>query len=205
MSSFNKSMFESIKEELNKSKAKSGLRDILRTPPGHTYTVRLIPNIQDPKKTFFHYYNFGWESYATGEYVQFISPSTWNERDPIAEGRLKCLKHGNAEDKAKAEKLGKDAAPAIQQIDKSITKEQATVTNSQKALDVMEAEGQFNTPQYTQAAARHAGVVDKANKTIASLNTKKQMLQKPVTVQKAGKPTNRKTFTVKEKGVEEKK
>ena len=91
MSSFNKSMFESIKEELNKSKAKSGLRDILRTPPGHTYTVRLIPNIQDPKKTFFHYYNFGWESYATGEYVQFISPSTWNERDPIAEGRLKCL------------------------------------------------------------------------------------------------------------------
>lgn len=105
MSSFNKSMFESIKEELNKSKAKTGLRDILRTPPGHTYTVRLIPNIQDPKKTFFHYYNFGWESYATGEYVQFISPSTWNERDPIAEGRLKCLKHGSAEDKAKAEKL----------------------------------------------------------------------------------------------------
>lgn len=105
MSTFNKSMFESIKEELNKSKAKSGLRDILRTPPGHTYTVRLIPNIQDPKKTFFHYYNFGWESYATGEYVQFISPSTWGERDPIAEGRLKLLKHGSPEEKAKAEKL----------------------------------------------------------------------------------------------------
>lgn len=105
MSTFNKSMFESIKEELNKSKAKSGLRDILRTPPGHTYTVRLIPNIQDPKKTFFHYYNFGWESYATGEYVQFVSPSTWGERDPIAEGRLKLLKHGTPEEKAKAEKL----------------------------------------------------------------------------------------------------
>lgn len=105
MSTFNKSMFESIKEELNKTKAKSGLRDILRTPPGHTYTVRLIPNIQDPKKTFFHYYNFGWESYATGEYVQFISPSTWGERDPIAEGRLKLLKHGSPEEKAKAEKL----------------------------------------------------------------------------------------------------
>ena len=105
MSTFNKSMFESIKEELNKSKTKSGFREILRTPPGHTYTVRLIPNIKDPKKTFFHYYNFGWESYATGEYVQYVSPSTWNERDPIAEGRLRLLKHGTAEEKAKAEKL----------------------------------------------------------------------------------------------------
>jgi hypothetical protein len=98
-------MFESIKEELNKSKAKSGVREILRTPPGHTYTVRLVPNLEEPKKTFFHYFNFGWESYATGEYVQFVSPSTWGERDPIAEGRLRLLKHGTVEQVEKAKKL----------------------------------------------------------------------------------------------------
>lgn len=105
MSKFTKSMFDSIKEELNKTKNKSGFREILRTPPGHTYTVRLVPNLEDPKKTFFHYFNFGWESYHTGEYVQFVSPSTWGERDPIAEGRLRLLKHGNAEQKEKASKL----------------------------------------------------------------------------------------------------
>jgi hypothetical protein len=105
MSKFTKSMFESIKEELNKSKAKSGVREILRTPPGHTYTVRLVPNLEEPKKTFFHYFNFGWESYATGEYVQFVSPSTWGERDPIAEGRLRLLKHGTVEQVEKAKKL----------------------------------------------------------------------------------------------------
>jgi len=105
MSKFTKSMFESIKEELNKSKAKSGVREILRTPPGHTYTVRLVPNLEEPRKTFFHYFNFGWESYATGEYVQFVSPSTWGERDPIAEGRLRLLKHGTVEQVEKAKKL----------------------------------------------------------------------------------------------------
>jgi predicted transcriptional regulator len=122
----------------------------------------------------------------------------------MRDGKMLFATNDEAEATAKAEKLGKDAAPAIQQIDKSIARENATVADSQKAIDAMEAEGKFNTPQYTQAAARHAGVVDKANKTIANLNAKKQMLQKPVTVQKAGKPTNRKIFIVKEKGVEEK-
>ena len=105
MSKFTKSMFDSIKEELNKTKNKAGFREILRTPPGHTYTVRLVPNLEEPKKTFFHYFNFGWESYATGEYVQFVSPSTWGERDPIAEGCLRLLKHGTPEQKEKAQKL----------------------------------------------------------------------------------------------------
>ena len=122
----------------------------------------------------------------------------------MRDGKPLFATNDEAEATAKADTLGKDAATAIKQIDKSIAKENSTVADSQKALNAMEAEGKFNTPQYTQAAARHAGVVDKANKTIESLNTKKQMLQKPVTVQKAGKPTNRKTFTVKEKGVEEK-
>lgn len=133
-----------------------------------------------------------------------FAPAEGTGFNVMRNGEMLFATNDEAEANAKAEKLGKNAAPAIQQIDKSIAKENSTVADSQKALDAMEAEGKFNTPQYTQAAARHAGVVDKANKTIESLNTKKQMLQKPVTVQKAGKPTNRKTFTVKEKGVAEK-
>ena len=133
-----------------------------------------------------------------------FAPAEGTGFNVMRNGEMLFATNDEAEATAKAEKLGKDAKPAISQIDKSIAKENSTVADSQKALDAMEAEGKFNTPQYTQAAARHAGVVDKANKTIESLNAKKQMLQKPVTVQKAGKPTNRKTFTVKEKGVEEK-
>lgn len=133
-----------------------------------------------------------------------FAPAEGTGFNVMRDGKPLYSTNSEAEATAKAEKLGKDAAPAIQQIDKSITKEQATVTNSQKALEVMEAEGKFNTPQYTQSAARHAGVVDKVNTNIASLNSKKQMLLQPVTVQAAGKPTNRKIFTVKEQGVEEK-
>jgi len=133
-----------------------------------------------------------------------FAPAEGTGFNVMRDGEMLFATNDEAEANAKAEKLGKNAAPAISQIDKSINKENATVADSQRALDAMEAEGKFNTPQYTQAAARHAGVVDKANKTIESLNAKKQMLQKPVTVQKAGKPTNRKTFTVKEKGVPEK-
>jgi predicted transcriptional regulator len=133
-----------------------------------------------------------------------FAPAEGTGFNVMRDGKPLYSTNSEAEATAKAEKLGKDAAPAIQQIDRSIAKEQATVTNSQKALDVMEAEGKFNTPQYTQAAARHAGVVDKVNTNIAGLNSKKQMLLQPVTVQAAGKPTNRKIFTVKEKGVEEK-
>jgi len=133
-----------------------------------------------------------------------FAPAEGTGFNVMRNGEMLFATNDEAEANAKAEKLGKNAPSAIQQIDKSINKENSTVADSQKVLDSMEAEGKFNTPQYTQAAARHAGVVDKANKTIESLNAKKQMLQKPVTVQKAGKPTNRKTFTVKEKGVAEK-
>jgi hypothetical protein len=81
-------MFESIKQALTtETKSNNGLGDILQLKPGHTYTVRLLPNVKDPKKTFFHYYSHGWNSLATGKYVSAISPTTFGERDPIAEER----------------------------------------------------------------------------------------------------------------------
>jgi hypothetical protein len=95
------SMFESIKTAMTKDNS-SSRGQFIRTEVGNTYTVRLIPNIKDPNKTFFHYYTHGWVSLETGQYINLISPNTYGERDPIAELRFKALKTGTAEEKAKA-------------------------------------------------------------------------------------------------------
>jgi hypothetical protein len=100
MSNIN-SMFESIKTAMTKDST-SSRGQFIRTEVGNTYTVRLIPNIKDPNKTFFHYYTHGWTSFETGQYINLISPNTWGDRDPIAELRFKALKTGTAEEKAKA-------------------------------------------------------------------------------------------------------
>ena len=73
----------------------------MQTKVGNTFTVRLLPFAKDPSKTFFHYYNHGWNSFATGQYVQTLSPQTFGERDPIAEERFKVLRTGSEEEKEK--------------------------------------------------------------------------------------------------------
>ena len=103
MSAFNKSMFQSIKDALASSdnKGSATFNEIMQTRPGNTYTVRLLPYAKDPGKSFFHYYNHGWVSYATGQYVQTLSPQTFGDRDPIAEERFRVLRTGSEEEKEK--------------------------------------------------------------------------------------------------------
>jgi hypothetical protein len=105
MTKFNTSMFQSIKDALKKNEeensANNTYSEILKTSPGNTYTVRLLPNSKDIKNTFFEYQIQGWVSFATGQYVQAISPATFGERDPIAEERYKILRTGSEDDKAK--------------------------------------------------------------------------------------------------------
>ena len=57
-----------------------------------------------PKKTFFHYFQHGWNSFSAGQYVSAISPQTFGDRDPIAETRYK-LYRGNDEEKQMASKI----------------------------------------------------------------------------------------------------
>jgi len=104
MSTFTTSMFESIKGALTKNNEStaSKVKDYLRCEAGNTYTVRLIPNVKDPSKTFFHYYSYGWNSFATGELITAVSPTTWNQRDPIAEERYRILRTGTEKEKEKA-------------------------------------------------------------------------------------------------------
>ena len=103
MSAFNTSMFQSIKDALASSdnKGSATFNEIMQTRAGNTYTVRLLPYAKDPGKTFFHYYNHGWVSYATGQYVQTLSPQTFGDRDPIAEERFRVLRTGTEEEKEK--------------------------------------------------------------------------------------------------------
>ena len=108
MNSLTSTMFESIKNALSKetqSNTGSKYKEILRTEVGNTYTVRLLPNVANPSKTFFHYYSYGWNSFSTGQLLTVVSPTTWGERDPIAEERYKILRNGSEEEKKKAEVL----------------------------------------------------------------------------------------------------
>jgi len=102
MSTITNTMFESIKSALSKNTPQNRNKDILKLEAGNTYTVRLIPNVSNPAKTFFHYYTFGWTSFATGQYVSAVSPSTFGSRDPIAEFRYKTLKTGTEDEKSRA-------------------------------------------------------------------------------------------------------
>jgi len=64
-----------------------------------------LPNVKDATKTFFHYYSHGWTSFATGQYLNHISPQTWGERDPIGEARYRITKTGTEEEKEKAKAI----------------------------------------------------------------------------------------------------
>ena len=88
-------MFESIKESLlSDDKRSSGnFRDFLRPKAGNTYLVRFLPNVKDASKTFFHYYHYGWNSIATGQYVDAVSPKTWGDADPIEIERVKLYRN----------------------------------------------------------------------------------------------------------------
>lgn len=105
MSTFTSTMFDSIKQALNNQTKSGGLGDILKTTPGNTYEVRLLPCIKNPNKTFFHYYSHGWTSFATGQYVTALSPQTWGERDPISETRYQHYNSGTPEQKEKSRSI----------------------------------------------------------------------------------------------------
>lgn len=105
---YNTSMFDSIRDAINKQqKQNTGTRDILSFDKGNTYVVRLLPFIQDPDKTWFKYVTFGWNSLATGAYVSAISPTSWGERDPIAEERVRAYRNGSEAEKEKIKNIRK--------------------------------------------------------------------------------------------------
>ena len=100
-------MFESIRGAMAKTTQQNTTSNIMRLKPGNTYTLRLVPFVIDPSKTFFHYYSHGWVSEMTGQFQSAISPQTWGDRDPIAEARYKISRTGSEEEKEKAKALNR--------------------------------------------------------------------------------------------------
>lgn len=101
MSADIKSMFESIRESLTaeKSSGNSLFRNFLKMEVGKSYLVRFVPNIVDPKSTFYHYSHHGFTSLSTGQYVDATCPRSFDERCPICENRFKLYKTKKEEDK----------------------------------------------------------------------------------------------------------
>ena len=81
---FSASMFDRIKESLKKTESGGSFSNIMKFPAGHTYTIRLIPNIENVDETFFHHFINSWKSRSSGKYVSAISLQTFGEEDPIS-------------------------------------------------------------------------------------------------------------------------
>lgn len=105
MSKFNTSMFESIKESLMKKSTNSSFQDFLKLEIGKTYVVRLLPNIQNLDRSFYHYYNHMWTSLATNQLVSALCPTTYGERCPIDEYRFKVYRSGSEAEKEQSKIL----------------------------------------------------------------------------------------------------
>jgi hypothetical protein len=96
MNKYTSTLFESIKEALNKkNNTESGFRDFMKLEIGKTYVVRFIPNIEAPERTFFHYYHHLWKSAITNQNVSVLCPATYGERCPIDEYRAKIYRTNN--------------------------------------------------------------------------------------------------------------
>lgn len=90
---FDATMFAKIKDSLAKQPTSNGsFANIMKFPAGHTYTLRLIPNLEDVEKTYFAHTVNQWKSLADGSFVSALSLQTFNEKDPIASVRYKLWK-----------------------------------------------------------------------------------------------------------------
>jgi len=95
---FNASMFDDIKNARN-NKTDSTYKDILKFEAGKTYLIRLVPNLDEPKKTIFHYFHHSWNSLSTNKFVTSICPTTFGETCPICSHAIKTYRSGSESEK----------------------------------------------------------------------------------------------------------
>ncbi len=98
-------MFESIRESLQKKASSSSFQDFLKLEIGKTYVVRLLPNIENLDRTFYHYYNHMWNSLSTNQLTSVLCPSTVGDRCPIDEYRFKVYRSGSDAEKEQSKIL----------------------------------------------------------------------------------------------------
>jgi len=82
---FTLSMFDKLKDTLKKSESSGGgsFGNIMKFPKGHTYTIRLIPNVDNIDDSFFHHFTNSFKSRKTGNFVSALSLKTFGQNDPL--------------------------------------------------------------------------------------------------------------------------
>lgn len=91
MSKYTQSLFESIKDAINKNNTttESRFKDFMKFEVDKTYVVRLLPYVENPERTFFHYYSHTWKSVLNNNIISVLCPNTYGESCPIDEYRSK--------------------------------------------------------------------------------------------------------------------
>jgi hypothetical protein len=97
---FTKNIFDEIKSSLA-SKNDSSYKDIMKFEAGKTYLVRLVPNLQEPKKTIYAYKHHSWKSHSNGQFISGLCPSTHGGSCPIDSYVMKTYNTGTEAEKKK--------------------------------------------------------------------------------------------------------
>ena len=96
MTKYTSNLFESIKDALNKkTTTESNFKDFMKMETGKTYVVRLLPNLEAPDRTFFHYYHHMWKSVVSNNMISFLCPTTYGDKCPIEEYRSRVYRTKN--------------------------------------------------------------------------------------------------------------
>jgi hypothetical protein len=96
MTKYTSNLFDSIKDALNKkTTTESSFKDFMKMETGKTYVVRLLPNLEHPDRTFFHYFHHMWKSAVTNNMISFLCPTTYGEKCPIEEYRSRVYRSKN--------------------------------------------------------------------------------------------------------------
>jgi hypothetical protein len=97
---FTSSIFNEIKNAVN-NKTESAFKDVLKFEAGKQYLLRLVPNLNEARKTIFHYYHHSWNSLSTNKFVTAVCPTTFGEQCPICSHAIKTYRTGSPQDKEK--------------------------------------------------------------------------------------------------------
>jgi len=95
-----KNLFAEITASLS-NKNENIYKDILKFEANKTYLVRLVPNINEPKKSIYSYKHHSWKSHSNGQFITSLCPSTYGESCPIDSYVMKTYNTGTDEEKKK--------------------------------------------------------------------------------------------------------
>lgn len=86
---YNSNIFDSLKEALStKETTENSFKDFLKMEPDKTYIVRLLPNLQDSKRTRFHYYQHVFPSVLSNKKISVLCPHTYGEKCQIGRAHV---------------------------------------------------------------------------------------------------------------------